>query len=134
MLSNSLSGFTSISQWALFLGITLIIFGVIEKRERYIIAGQFSFIALGFLALWILFTERNNLPTENYSVLPKELKALAFFKVAAIYMAFTILSLLQKIFKLPFHKTGIYFLIFFALLLFFMLFSIMQMPHIPSLR
>jgi hypothetical protein len=130
MISNSLSGYTSISQWALFLGIALIIFGIIEKRDRYILGGQCSFIALGLLALWILFSESIHLPTTNADSIPKELKALTFFKGAAIFMAFTVLSFLQKLFKLPFQKSGIYILTFFALLLFFMLFSIMQMPNV----
>lgn len=126
----SISGFTSISQWALFLGICLIIFGIIEKREKYVLAGQIAFIVLGILASWILFTERIPV-TENTINIPKELKALSFFKGAVFIMAFSVFSLLQKLFKLRFQKTSIYLLVFFALFLFFMLFNIMQMPIVP---
>lgn len=133
MESISLSGYTSISQWILFLGIGFIIFGIIDKRENYILTGQIAFISLGILAMWILFTGRIIVPTENITNIPKELKALSFFKGAIILMALTILSLLHKLVKLPFQKISISFLIFFALLLFFMLFNIMQIPNtLPS--
>ncbi len=131
MDSISLSGLTSISQWALFLGIGLIIFGIIEKRVNYILAGQIAFIVLGILASCILFTKSIPVPAENAVIIPKEIKAIFFFKGVVIFMAFSILSLLQKIFKLPFQKASIYFLILFALFLFFMLFNIIQMPNIP---
>jgi len=132
MDSISLSGLTSISQWVLFLGIGLIILGIIEKRENYILAGQIAFIVLGILASYILFTKSIPVPTENSINIPKEIKALSFFKGVVIFMAVSILSLLQKIFKLPFQKASIYFLILFALFLFFMLFNIIQMPNISS--
>jgi hypothetical protein len=129
MDSISLSGLTSISQWALFLGIGLIIFGIIEKRENYILAGQIAFIVLGILASWILFTKTIHLPIEN--AITKELRSISFFKGSVILMALTILALLQKLLKLPFQKASIYFLVFIALILFFMLFNIIQMPNIP---
>lgn len=129
MDSISLSGLTSISQWAIFLGIGLIIFGIIEKRENYILAGQIAFIVLGILASWILFTKTIHLPIEN--TISKEFRSISFFKGSAILMAISALSLMQKLFKLPFQKASIYFLVFIALILFFMLFNIMQMPNIP---
>lgn len=129
MDSISLSVYNSISQWTLFLGIGFIIFGIIDKRENYIRAGQIAFISLGTLALWILFTGSIHVPTENTISIPKELKALSFFKGAVIFMALTVLSLLQNLFKLPFQKISIYFLIFLALILFFILFNIIQTPN-----
>jgi hypothetical protein len=132
MDSISLSGFTSISQWTLFLGIGLIIFGIIEKRENYVLAGQIAFIVLGILASLILFTKSIPVPTENTINIPKEIKALSFFKGAILMMAFALISLLLKLFKLPFQKTSIYILVFFALILFFMLFNITQMTNIPA--
>lgn len=132
MDSISLSGFTSISQWALFLGIGLIIFGIIEKRENYILAGQIAFIVLGALASWILYTRNIPVPAENPITITKEIKALSFFKGAVIMMTFTFISVLLKLFKLPFQKTSVYLLVLFALFLFFMLFNIMQMPNIPA--
>jgi len=132
MDSISLSGFTSISQWALFLGIGLIIFGIIEKRENYILAGQIAFIVLGILASWILYTRNIPVPAENPITITKEIKALSFFKGCIIMMVIAILSFLLKLFKLPFQKTSVYLLVLFTLFLFFMLFNIMQMPNIPA--
>jgi hypothetical protein len=128
---NSLSAYTSISQWILFLGIGLLVFGIIEKREYYILSGQIAFILLGILAIWIILPSNHSFEA-NSEGMTKELKALAFFRGAVFFMGLTFLSILQKLFKLPFQKTGIYMLIFFALLLFFMLFNIIQMPNIPS--
>lgn len=134
MNSISLSGFTSISQWFLFLGIGLIIFGIIEKRERYILAGQIAFIILGLLAAWILLTINIPLPTDKSGIITKELKTMSFFKGAIVMMAFSMITILIKFIKLPFHKISIYFLIFFALILFFMLFNIMQTPDILPVK
>jgi hypothetical protein len=129
MTLTSLPVYTSISQWALFLGIGLIIMGIIEKREYYILGGQIAFILLGLMAIYVLFPQSGILD-ENLTKSPKVIRSLAFFKGTIYFMALTILVLLQKLFKLPYQKASIYLLIFFALLLFFMLFNIIQMPNI----
>jgi len=131
MTIHSLPVYTSISQWLLFLGIGLILFGIIEKRDSYILAGQILFIGLGLFALWILFPN-DSLQNENLVRIPKEIKSLAFFKGAIYFMVLTILILMQKLLKLPYQKTSLYLQIFFALLLFFMLFNIVQMPNIQK--
>lgn len=129
MTLTSLPVYTSISQWALFLGIGLIIMGIIEKREYYILGGQIAFILLGLMAIYVLFPQSGILD-ENLTKSPKVIRSLAFFKGAIYFMVLTILVLLQKLFKLPYQKASIYLLIFFALFLFFMLFNIIQMPNI----
>jgi len=134
MDSISLSGFTSISQWFLFLGIGLIIFGIVDKRERYILAGQIAFILLGLLAAWILLTINIPTPTDKSGIITKEIKTMSFFKGAIVMMAFSMITILIKFIKLPFLKISIYFLIFFALILFFMLFNIMQTPDILPVK
>jgi len=134
MDSISLSGFTSISQWFLFLGIGLIIFGIVDKRERYILAGQIAFILLGLLAAWILLTINIPTPTDESGIITKEIKTMSFFKGAIVMMAFSMITILIKFIKLPFLKISIYFLIFFALILFFMLFNIMQTPDILPVK
>jgi hypothetical protein len=130
MFSNPLFQYSSISQWALFLGIGLIVFGIIEKKEKYILAGQIAFIVLGIFASWILLTNNISVPAENSLIITKELKALSFFKGCIIMMALAILSFLQRLFKLPYQKTTPYLLILFALFLFFMLSNIIQMPNV----
>jgi hypothetical protein len=125
--------YNSISQWFLFLGIALIIFGIIEKRENYILAGQIVFFTLGGLGLWVLFTRSMPLPDVNSLSMSNDFKVISFFKGLVVLMFVTALSLVQKLFRLPFQRAGIYFLIFIAVLLFFMLFNIMKTPHItPS--
>jgi len=126
---NSFSVFTSISQWTLFMGIGLLIFGIIEKKEYYILAGQIAFVMLGFFAIWILFPNCHSL-TENPNRLPKELKSLAFFKAVVFFMGLTLITLVLKLLKLKYQKLSIYILLFFALVLFFMLVNIIQMPSI----
>jgi hypothetical protein len=129
MTLTSLPVYTSISQWALFLGIGLIIMGIIEKREFYILGGQIAFILLGLMAIYVLFPQ-GSIVDENLTKIPKVIRSLAFFKGAIYFMVLTILVLLQKSFKLPYQKVSLYLLIFFALALFFMLFNIIQMPNI----
>jgi hypothetical protein len=127
MISNNLLGLTSISQWALFLGIASILFGWVEKRERFVLAGQLVFLLLGFLALWILLTDEIFVPDVTNGIIPKQLKVLAYFKGVALFTGLTTVSLLLKLFKLRFHKASLYILLFFALMLFFMVFNIQQM-------
>ena len=129
MQSNSLLGLTSISQWALFLGIAAIIFGWIEKKEKFVLVGQFIFLLLGFLAFYILLTHEITVPQINGNIIPKEMKALAFFKSVALFTGLVVLSLILKLFKLRIRKYSIYFLVFFALMLFFMVFNIQQMAN-----
>lgn len=129
MISNSLLGLTSISQWGLFLGIVLILFGWIEKQARFILVGQLTFLLLGFLTLWILLTHQINVPEITDGIITKPTKVLAFFKGMALFSVFNVISLLLNLFKVGFHKVSQYFLLFFALMLFFMAYSIQQMPN-----
>ena len=129
MQSNSFLGLTSISQWALFLGIAAIIFGWIEKKEKFILIGQLTFLALGFLALYVLLTDKIIVPPNNGIQIPKEMKVLAYFKSVALFMGLDVISLLMSLFKIRFYKVSTYLLLFFALMLFFMVFNIQQMPN-----
>jgi hypothetical protein len=129
MISNSLLGLTSISQWALFIGIGLILFGWIDKKERIVLAGQFTFLALGCLACWILITDGIFIPEATGTGIPKELKVLTYFKGVAIFAAVDVASLLLKLFNLRFQKTSVYILVFYGLALFFMVFNIQQMAN-----
>lgn len=127
MLSNSLLGLTSISQWALFLGIAFILFGWIEKRGKFVLAGQLVFLLLGFLALYILLTDGIFVPLTDGNHIPKELKVLAYFKWIAVFTGLNVVSLLLKLLNPRLQKISIYLLVLFALMLFFMVFSIQQM-------
>ena len=129
MQSNSFLGLTSISQWALFLGIAAIIFGWIEKKEKFILIGQLTFLFLGFLALYVLLTDKIIVPPNNGIQIPKEMKVLAYFKSVALFMGLDVISLLMSLFKIRFYKVSTYLLLFFALMLFFMVFNIQQMAN-----
>lgn len=124
MHSDSLLGLTSISQWALFVGISFIVFGWIEKRENFVLGGQIVFLLLGFIAIYILVDHEPFLYRTNL----KELRVIAFFKGVALFTGFNVLSLILNQFKFRFMKISVYVLVFFALILFFMVFSIQQMP------
>lgn len=129
MLSNSLVAIASISQWALFLGIVSILFGWIEKKEKFVLTGQIIFLLLGFFSLYILLADVILVPQFSGNILPKELKILAFFKGVALFTGLVVISLLLKLFKLRFRQVSVYMMIFFALFLFFMVFNIQQMAN-----
>jgi hypothetical protein len=129
MFLNSLLGLTSISQWALFVGIAFILFGWIEKKENFVLAGQLVLLLLGFLAFYILLNEGITVPNSTGNPLPKELKILIFFKWTAIFTGFNAVSILLRLFKVRFYKISLFILILFALMLFFMVFSIQQIAN-----
>ena len=126
MLLNSLLTLTSISQWALFAGIGLIIFGWIEKQEKYTWAGLSVFILLGATAGYILLS--GSLPVSE-PVTDKELKVMGFIRAVSYFGILSGVSLLLTVFKIKFQVLSIYLVILFALALFFMLVNIQQMPN-----
>ena len=128
MVSNSLSGLASISQWTLFLGIGLILYSWVEKKEQLAIAGQVIFLVLGLLSLWVLLTNTIVIPETIGSTIPKEVKILSYFKLAAGFAGFNLISLLLNYFKVRYHKFSLYLIVFVGLMLFFMVFGILQMP------
>jgi hypothetical protein len=128
MVSNSLSGLASVSQWTLFLGIGLILYSWVEKKEKLAIAGQAIFLLLGLLSLWILLTNKTVVPETIGSTIPKEVKIFSYFKLAAYFAGFNLISLLLNLFKVRYHKFSLYLVVFVGLMLFFMVFGILQMP------
>lgn len=129
MVSNSLSGVASISQWTLFLGIGLIFFSWIEKKEKLALAGQVIFIVLGMISLWVLLTNSIVIPEVIGNTIPKEVKILSYFKLVAFFSGFNLISLLLNLFKVHYHKFSLYLVVFIGLMLFFMVFGILQMPN-----
>ena len=128
MISNSMLSLTSISQWGLFLGIAFMLFGWVEKREKFILAAQLAFLMLGFLTLWILLTDQIAAPEAN-GVLTKQVRVMAFFKLLAWFSGLNVASVLLRSFKIRFHQASLYILLLFALMLFFMVFNIQQMAN-----
>ncbi|MDD2305517.1 MAG: hypothetical protein PHP53_12520 [Prolixibacteraceae bacterium] len=129
MVSNSLSGVASISQWTLFLGIGLIFFSWIEKKEKLALAGQVIFIVLGLISLWVLLTNSIVIPEVIGNTIPKEVKILSYFKLVAFFSGFNLISLLLNLFKVRYHKFSLYLVVFIGLTLFFMVFGILQTPN-----
>ena len=128
MGSGLLIGITTVSQYSLFLGIGLIFFSWIEKKEKLQLAGQAIFVLLGLLSLWIILTNTVLIPEVTESPLSKELKILSYFKFLALFSAFSLGSLLLNVFRLRFRKLSVYLEVFVGLMLFFMAFGILQMP------
>lgn len=128
MGSASLIGILTISQYSLFLGIGLIFFSWIEKKEKLALAGQAIIILLGLLSLWVLLTNTIVVPEMNENFIPKEVKILSYFKLSALFAAFSLISILLHVFKLRYYKLSIYLVVFIGLSLFFMAFSILKMP------
>lgn len=129
MISNYLLGLTSISQWGLFLGISSILFGVIEKREKFVLAGQLAFLLVGFLAVWILVTGQIYVPEITNGNIPKQIKVLAYFKTVALFLVLTVISILLNLFKVRFWKVSLYILMFVSFMLFFIVFNIQQLAN-----
>lgn len=130
MNSIALLGLTGISQWTLFAGIALILYGIVEKSEKMMMIGQVIFLLLGFFALYILVNDVILVPPIVVgNPVPKELRVLSFYKGVVLFSGLTITSLILKLFKIRFQKTSLYILVFFALMLFFMIFNIQQTPN-----
>ena len=128
MGSGLLIGITTVSQYLLFLGIGLIFFSWIEKKEKLQLAGQAIFVLLGLLSLWVILTNTVLIPEVTESPLSKELKILSYFKFLALFSAFSLGSLLLNVFRLRFRKLSVYLEVLVGLMLFFMAFGILQMP------
>jgi len=128
MGSGLLIGITTVSQYSLFLGIGLIFFSWIEKKEKLQLVGQSIFVLLGLLSLWVILTNTVLIPEVTESPLSKELKILSYFKFLALFSAFSLGSLLLNVFRLRFRKLSVYLEVFVGLMLFFMAFGILQMP------
>ena len=128
MYSNVTFTFAIISQWLLFIGIALVLFGWVEKKNKFIFTAQFLFILIGLFAAYLIVTSKANTPESTDFQLTKELKILAYFKSLAYFSILGITSLLVSFFKLRFQKTIIVILILAALMLFFMVFNILQTP------
>ncbi len=130
MNSISLLGLTGISQWTLFAGIALILYGIIEKSEKMMLGGQVIFLLLGIFAIYILVNDVILIPPfVAVNPVPKALRVLSFYKGVVLFTGLTIISLILKLFKIRFQKTSLYILVFFALMLFFMVFNIQQTPN-----
>jgi len=128
MLIISILSLTSISQLALFLGIGLILFGWIEKKEKLLLAGQITLLLLGLFAVWILFANIIQVPIGDGSVVSKEAKMLGFCKIAIVLLAADIVSIVMTLLKIRFHLVSTTIVLLLAMMLFFMVFNIQQMP------
>lgn len=128
MFTNTIFQYSSFSQWILFLGIALILFGWFEKKDKFLLAGQLLFALLGLFALWVVLTELNDVHFLNGGKITKEIKVGSYFKGLIILGVIDFASLLQKLFGLRFQKAGYVILLLTALMLFFMVFNVLQMP------
>jgi hypothetical protein len=128
MGTNSFLGLISASQYSLFLGIAIVIFGWIEKKDRLILVGQAVFILLGILSAWVLLTKNIAIPLEKGTILTKEAKILGFFKLGIYFAVLNLISIILFLFKVRLYKPSLYLLVLVALALFFMVLNILQMP------
>ena len=113
----------------LFLGIGLIIFGWIEKKEKLVLGGQIIFLILGLFALWVILSHTITISQPIGDNISKESRIIGFFRGTLLLMGITLVSLLMGLFKLRFQKVSVSIVLFIALMLFFMIFSIRQMAN-----
>jgi len=128
MALNSLTALAIISQWTLFAGIGLVIFGEMEKKEKLSISGQICFLLPGIMAIWAIVNNSLPLPEIVTESIPKEVKFLSYFKLAAYFSVINLVALLLRIFKFRYYKLMVYLVVFLGLMLFFMVFNILQTP------
>ena len=128
MFSSVLFQYSSISQWVLFLGIAFILFGWLEKKDKILFAGQILFLLLGLFAFWVIFSESTNIPFSNGEKITKELKLGSFFRGIIILGVVDLVSLTLKLLNLRFQKASYVIVVLIALMLFFMVFNILQTP------
>lgn len=128
MSSISTLGQISVSQYSLFLGIALILFGWIEKKEKLILIGQAIFVLLGLLVAWFLFSGDFSSTEPLGNVITKANKIHGFFKLTTYFAGINLISIFLLLFKIRFHKTTLIVITLAALALFFMAMNILQMP------
>lgn len=131
MGSLSLLSLTTISQYALFGGIALVLFGWFEKKERLAYAGQAIFILSGVFALWLIDSNTIQAQSVSGTAIPKEIKILSFLKLTIWLAAFNVISIALGIFKNKYYKGSLFIIILAALSLFFMIFNLSQTPVNP---
>lgn len=113
-------------QFGIFGGIVFIIFGWIEKKDRFTDVGRFVFIALGIYALWILLSGQVQVPETTDGVVPKEVRAIAFFKGIVICAGICIVSFILKLLKIRYYRLVTFICVVFALFLFFTVYNLQQ--------
>jgi hypothetical protein len=86
------------------------------------------FVLLGILSLWVILTNTITVPEATGNLISKEVRMLIYFKLTALFSGFNLFSILLKFFRARFHKISLYLAVFIGLSLFFMVFSILQMP------
>ena len=128
MQAASLLSITSISQWALFGGIALVLFGLMEKREKTVLGGQAIFILLGVFATYIVLSQSISTPLIVGTKVPKEVMALSYFKLSIVFSVLNLGSLLMFFLKTRYVRTSQYLLVILAMMLFFWVFNIQQTP------
>jgi len=113
-------------QFGIFGGVAIILFGWIDKKDRYADIGRFIFIALGLYALWILLSGQVHAPEVSGSELPKEARAIAFFKGMVICSGLAAISSVLKVLKIRHYRLVTLICIVFALFLFFTVYHLQQ--------
>ena len=126
MGQNLLLTFTSSMQFGIFGAIVFIIFGWVDKKDRITDVGRFVFIALGIYSLWILLSGQVQVPEITGNIVPKELRAIAFFKGVVVCSVISLLSLILKLFKIRYYRFVTVICVVFSLFLFFVVFSLQQ--------
>jgi hypothetical protein len=122
----SLLSISTISQYILFAGIGLILFGWIEKKEKLTYSAQIIFILLGIFSAIVLSTVSFHIQPDAQNTITKEIKAMMFLKLAVCFAGLNLISLLLGLFKNRFYKLALFLIILGALGLFFLVFGVLE--------
>lgn len=126
MTNTTALALTGISQFLLFAGIGLLIFGWIDKKEKMLYAGLFCLILPGLLGLTNLLHLYNGMSAETISEI--KLKRIeGFFKGTFLLSLLAAGSIFSVIWKSRYKKAILIIVLSFTLILFFMLINIQQL-------
>lgn len=100
MGSESFLGYISTSQYSLFFGVALIIFGWMEKKDKLELSGQAIFVLLGVFAAWIVSTHHIEVTEQNIESLSKSARTLLFFKLCIGFGGLNLITIILGLLKI----------------------------------
>ncbi len=126
MSQNLLVTFTSSAQFGIFGAIVLIIFGWVDKKDRFTDIGRFLFMALGIYALWVILTGQIHVPEVAVGEISKEMRIISFFKGLVLCGGISLLSYVLKLMHVRYYRLVTILCMALALFLFFTVNNIQQ--------
>ncbi|MEL7589624.1 MAG: hypothetical protein AAGU19_23115 [Prolixibacteraceae bacterium] len=120
---------TTSTQWTLFFAMVMIIISWVDRKKKVRQAGQILFFLLGIFSLWILLSKQIVVPEVQSGLPLPEAKALTYFRGLVITGVTGLGGFLLGLTKPRWEKFADIVLIVAALMLFFMVYNLQQLPQ-----